>query len=227
MRWTILLSVSALFAVTVAGGVANDACAQHRDGAGPGWARSGNAVHGARGHGISHARGGHHGFGHDRNRRAEGRSQRGYAQNRARVISPYGFGYGYLPDDTGLAYDSGATYTDQEPQQVVYVQPPPVTEQKPAPPAVEPPAASLIKEYKWPPADRASSRSSSEPQVFAIVLKDGSTLSAVSVYASDNSLHFVDPGERHLRVSMSEVDRGATLRLNRARDLNLYLPAAE
>jgi hypothetical protein len=47
------------------------------------------------------------------------------------------------------------------------------------------------------------------------------------VFASDDSLHYVDPDERHLRVSISEIDRAATLRLNRARNLNLHLPAAQ
>jgi hypothetical protein len=91
----------------------------------------------------------------------------------------------------------------------------------------------VITEYKWPAAGAASSRSApsttseSEPQAFAIVLKDGSTLSAVSVFASDDGLHYVDPNQRHLRISMSEVDRAATLKLNRGRSLNLYLPAAQ
>jgi hypothetical protein len=91
----------------------------------------------------------------------------------------------------------------------------------------------VITEYKWPAASAASSRSApsatseSDPQDFAIVLKDGSTLSAVAVFASDDDLHYVDPDERHLRISMSEVDRAATLKLNRARNLDLYLPAAQ
>ena len=72
-----------------------------------------------------------------------------------------------------------------------------------------------------------SATSESEAQAFAIVHKDGSTLSAVTVVASDDGPHCVDPDERHLRISMSEVDRAATLKLNRARNLNLHLPAAQ
>jgi hypothetical protein len=49
----------------------------------------------------------------------------------------------------------------------------------------------------------------------------------VTVFASDDGLHYVDPDERHLLISMSEVDRTATLKLNRARNLDLYLPAAQ
>ena len=188
MRRTILLSLFALLAVSAA----NDACAQRRGGAGPGFAR------------------GRFGF------------------SRARAVSPHGFGYAYLPYDSGYAYlpdDSGAAYA-YAPQPVPFIQPP-------APPVVEPPGHPVVTDYKWPAAGAASSRSAltttseSEPRVFAIVLKDGSTLSAVAVVASDDGLHCVDPDERHLRISMSEVDRAATLKLNRARNLNLHLPAAQ
>jgi len=91
----------------------------------------------------------------------------------------------------------------------------------------------VILEYKWPAAGAASSPSAqsttsdSEPQTFAIVLKDGSTLSAVTVFASDDGLHYVDPDERHLLIAMSAIDRTATLKLNRARNLNLHLPAVQ
>jgi hypothetical protein len=186
MRRTILLSLFALFVVSVA----NDACAQRRGGAGLGLTRG------------------------------------GYGFSRVRAISPYGFGYASLP------YDSGAAY-GYAPQPVLFVQQPPQFVQPPAPPVVEPPVHPVIKDYKWPAAGAASSPSApsttseSESQSFAIVLKDGSTLSALSVFASDDGLHFVDSDERHLRVSMSEVDRTATLKLNRARNLNLYLPAAQ
>jgi hypothetical protein len=186
MRRTILLSLFALLAVSAA----NDACAQRRGGAGPGFARGG----------------------------------RGFSRGRA--VSPYGFGYGYRPFDD----DSGADYA---PQPLLLVQQPPPFVQPPAPPVVEPPGHSAVTNYEWPAAGAASSPSAlsttseSEPQTFAIVLKDGSTLSAVAVFASDDGLHCVDPDERHLRISMSEVDRAATLKLNRARNLNLHLPAAQ
>ena len=188
MRRTILLSLFALLAVSAA----NDACAQRRGGAGPGFARGG----------------------------------RGFSRGRA--VSPYGFGYGYLPFD----YDSGAEYP-YAPQPSPYVQQPPLFVPASAPPVVELPVHPAVTEYKWPATGAASSPSAhsatseSEPQVFGIVLKDGSTLSAVAVIASDDGLHYVDPDDRHLRISMSEVDRAATVKLNRARSLNLYMPAAQ
>lgn len=195
MRRTIVLSLFVLFAVSAA----NDACAQRRGGAGPGFARGG--------YGFSHAR----------------------------AFSPYGYGYAYMPYGYGYAYlpyDSNAAY-DYAPQPVIFAQQPLVFVQPPEPPVVEPPVHPVVTEYKWPAAGAASSPSApsttseSEPQAFVIVLKDGSTLSAVMVIASDDGLHYVDPDARYRRISMSEVDRAATLKLNRARNLNLHLPAAQ
>ncbi len=140
--------------------------------------------------------------------------------SRARGVSPYGFGYGYSPYDYD-DFDAGYSYA---PQPVLFVQQPLI--QPPAPPA-EPPGNPVVTEYKWPAVSEAPSPSASEPQSFAIVLKDGSTLSAVMVFASDDGLHYVDPDQRHLRIAISEVDRAATLKLNRARNLNLQLPAAQ
>jgi hypothetical protein len=154
---------------------------------------------------------------------------------RPRYFSPAGFSNAYLPYDFGAAYPYA-------PEPALFVEQPPVFVEPPAPPAAEPVGHAVINEYKWPaagaesksPAAGAASASSassanseSEPQAFAIVLKDGSTVSAVMVFAADDGLHYVDPDERHLRVAMSEVDRAATLRLNRARNLNLNLPAAQ
>jgi hypothetical protein len=148
--------------------------------------------------------------------------------HRARAVPRYGLGYGYLPYDS--LYDSDAGY-DYAPQPVVVVQPPPTVVQAAAPPAAGLQGHAVITEYKWPAAELAASQSAppppSESQAFAIVLKDGSTLSAVSVFASEDGLHYVDADERHLHIQMSAVDRAATLKLNRARNLNLYLPAAQ
>ena len=186
MRRTILLSLFALLAASAV----NDACAQRRGGAAPGFARG------------------------------------GFVFSRARAVSRYGFGYGYLP------YDSGPSYGYAPPPVFIVQQPPPYIP-PPDPPVVEPPGHPVVTDYKWPAAGAAASPSAlsttseSEPQAFAIVLKDGSTLSAVTVVASDDGLHCIDLDERHLRISMSEVDRAATLKLNRARNLNLHLPAAQ
>jgi hypothetical protein len=158
-----------------------------------------------------------------------GFAQGGYGFSRARAVLPYRFGYAYLP----YGFDYADAYA---PQSVLLVQQPPlfppIVEQS-VHPVVELPVHPVVTEYKWPAAaagtspSALSTTSESEPQAFAIVLKDGSTLSAIAVFASDDGLHYVDPDERHLRISMREVDRTATLKLNRARNLNLHLPSMQ
>lgn len=186
------------FLALLAASTANDGYAQHRGGAGPAFGRG------------------------------------GFGFNRARVMSHHRFSYAYLPYGFGYgypSYDSGAAYYEP-PQPIVIVQQPPMIDEPPEPPVVKPVGHSVITEYKWPATKTASSSSAAktapepEPQTFAIVLKDGSTLSAMSVFASDDGLHYVDPDERHMGISMSMVDRAATLKLNRSRNLDLYLPAA-
>jgi hypothetical protein len=157
-----------------------------------------------------------------------GFAHRGYGFNRGRgrAVLPYGFGYADLPDN----FDTGGSYA---PQPVVVIQqPPPPVVRPSAPPVVQPSEYLVVKEYKWPAAGTASSpsaasTSASNAQDFAIVLKDGSSLSAVAVFVSDDGLHYVDPDQRQMRISMSEIDRAATVKLNRERNLNLQLPAAE
>jgi len=136
---------------------------------------------------------------------------------RGRMAFPYG-GYGYLP------YEDDGAYGDwYPPQPGVVLQPVTLVPMAPtpAPPPLE--TRPVVKDYTWPAAREATV----EAQVFGIVLKDGSMLSATTVVASDRVLHYVDLDERHLQVSMTAVDRAATLKLNRERKLNLYLPAAE
>ncbi len=179
--------------------------------------------------GFSGSRGGfsgsHMGFSGART----GFAGRRFVYTRARAaVSPYGFGNPYLPYDSGAAYadDSQPGPFDQQP---LFVQPP----APPPPPTVRATGHPVILEYTWPAETAASSPSAhsttsdSEPLALAIVLKDGSTLSAVSVFASDDGLHYVDPDERHLLISMSAIDRQATLKINHAKNLNLYLPAAQ
>lgn len=147
----------------------------------------------------------------------------GHGFGRAQGSSPYGLGYASLPyDDSGDMYDYAPAL-----QADGFVPQPPPFVPPPAPPVVQQPVHPVVTDYKWPAAGATPSVSAAEPEAFAIVLKNGSTLSAISVFTSDDGLHYVDPDERHLRVSMSEVDRTATLKLNRARNLNLHLPAAE
>jgi hypothetical protein len=128
-----------------------------------------------------------------------------------------GYGYGYFPDDSGVFY----AYAPPP----VFLQPPPPAPVIEPPP---PPAHFVVTNYTWPSAAAAPASASAEEsaETFGIVLKNGSTLAATAVVASGDVLHIVDPNERHMRVSMSAVDRAATMKLNRARKLDLYLPAS-
>lgn len=240
MRRTILLNF--LFVLLTAF-AAHQACAQRNGASGQGQHGQGFAG-GSRGfsgggHGFS---GGNHGFSgnrgdhdfdHDRDR-----GRHDFHHNGARSPSgwgyPYGYGYGYLPpyddgymgDDFGNndSYQSPPPQYDQQPSQPAEpVQPPP-------PPVAEKPSHPVVKEYKWPAASQTASSapaSEPEPQNFAIVLKNGSTLSATMVLASANSLHYVDTEGKLQHIDIAEVDRAATLKLDRARNLNIYLPAAQ
>jgi hypothetical protein len=137
---------------------------------------------------------------------------------RGSSLFPYGFGYG---DDAYFPYDGGSYYP-YSPQPVVVVpQPPPQPIIEPPPREVRP----VITDYAPPPGPSAPSEG--ETRNFGIVLKDGSVRPAIAVVAgaSDDVLHYVDPEERHMRISMNEVDREATRKLNRERKLTLWLPS--
>lgn len=102
---------------------------------------------------------------------------------------------------------------------IVVAQPAPaipsyIAAQEPAPTA----ARMEIHEYRPPSPEVESS-------VFTIRLKDGSNLSASAVTVQNDALHYVDPDGRHARVPLDAVDRTATRRINRERNLNLRLPA--
>ncbi len=208
MRSTILLTSFALLSM----GAAHQARAQRNGGPGP--AQMGHAFSG-----------GNHEFHGNRGGQAFHRNF-----NRNRSASPYGYGYAYLPsyDDGYMPGDVGNDYA--------YQPAPPAYDQQPSqpvqPPAPEKPSHPYVKEFTWPATGNAApspspTSSESEPQTFTIVLKNGSTLSATMVLASADSLHYVDTDGKLWRVAISEVDRAATLKLDRARNLNLYLPAAD
>lgn len=152
--------------------------------------------------------------------------------NRNTGGSPFGYGYAFLPPyDYGYMPDNDYAYQPEapEPAQPEYAPQPPQPVQPPAP---EKPVHPFVKEYTWPAAAHAAPSPSpttpeEEPQTIAIVLKNGSTLTATMVLASANSLHYVDTEGKLQRINIAEVDRAATLKLDRARNLNIYLPAAE
>jgi hypothetical protein len=131
----------------------------------------------------------------------------------SRFTSPYGY--------AALPYNSDSVYADSHPPQPASAQLQPAV-LEPPPPPVHP----IVTNYAWP-APAASVAAEDSPQSFAIVLKDGSTRSAVTVVATADSLAITDPDERHLRIALTQIDRDATLRLNRQRNLSLHLPAPQ
>ena len=143
----------------------------------------------------------------------------GFGFNRGVAWSGYGFDYGYaeyLP-----YYDAASAYGHAS-QPIVIVQQSPVQQPPPPPPREVHP---LIIEFPHL-APGSSAPDDGEHQTFGIVLRDGSTRSAVAVVGTaDGVLHYVDTEEKNGRISMNEVDREATLKLNRERKLNLWLPA--
>ena len=155
----------------------------------------------------------------------------GYSSPRQpQVTAIFPYGYGYLASGYGYGYSDGDTapydaggYTFSPQQGYFEPSPPPPSVIQVAPK----PAHPVLTNYTWPAASAPSAAVApeAEAQTFGIVLKDGSTLAATTIVAADDVLHYVDPDERHMRVSMSAVDRAATLKLNRERKLTLYLPA--
>jgi hypothetical protein len=201
MRRIVLVS---LFALLVSG-----ASAQGRGGGARGIARGGIA--------FRPAFSGGHGYGSLPVSRGYGRLPNNYGYLAG------GYGYGYAGDDTA-PYDAvgGYAYVPQP----MYLDP-----SSAPPPAIQvetKPAHPVLTNYTWPVASAPNGAvvAEGQTQTFGIVLKDGSTLAATTIVAADDVLHYVDPDERHMRVSMSAVDRAATLKLNRERKLTLYLPAS-
>jgi hypothetical protein len=136
-----------------------------------------------------------------------------------RPIFPLGFGgYGFGGYGFG-GYDYD--YMPQSPNIVVLEAPPPAYVPLPERPPET--ATMVIHEYQPLSAGATQAAVGDEP-LFAIVLKNGTTLSASAVIVQNDGLHIVDPDGAHQRVSMDAVDREATTRVNRERKLQLQLP---
>jgi hypothetical protein len=135
--------------------------------------------------------------------------------SRTRATQPHRFfpnGFPLFFGDYGYGYDGYAPAPNvvMLPQQPVYV----------LVPAPSEPPKSEIHEYQ-----RTSA--AGQEQAFAIVLKDGSVHSAVAVTVQHSALYYVEPDGGHRLVSLEALDREATERLNRERNLQLQLPPAQ
>jgi hypothetical protein len=126
---------------------------------------------------------------------------------------PLGLGYGYGFGGYGYA----APYPVAPPvvNNVVLVQ-------QPAIPAAPPePIHSSIQNVK---GDSEQAAGDAPPAFFAIVLKNGSRLTASAVWVQGNDARYVDSDGQGHRVPLADVDRTATREVNQARRLNLRLP---
>jgi hypothetical protein len=129
-------------------------------------------------------------------------------------IYPLGFGgYGFGGYDYGYA-PQGLSVVVVEPPPPAY---PPVPERPPET------ATMVIHEYQPLSATAVQPPEGDQP-LFAIVLKNSTTLSASAVVVQNGALHIVDPDGGHQRVLMEAVDREATKRVNQERKLQLQLP---
>jgi hypothetical protein len=104
---------------------------------------------------------------------------------------------------------------------IVVLQQPPLYVVVPPPPT-DPPKSEIHEYHEH--ATTSAPSTPEEAQAFAIVLKDGSVLSAVAVTVQDGAIYCVEPDGSHRLVALESVDREATGRLNRERKLRLQLP---
>ena len=72
------------------------------------------------------------------------------------------------------------------------------------------PAGSLVRDDK--------------PNIYLIALKDGTVRQAIGYWSKDGALHYVTPAANIHQISLGEVDRQATARLNADRKLEFDLP---
>jgi hypothetical protein len=84
------------------------------------------------------------------------------------------------------------------------------------------PAQSVIHEYKWP---NEGPPLAGEAATFSIALKDGSRRSAVVIWVQNNHLYFVDSNGKQQVLAPDIIDRDATQRLNRVKNLTIHLPS--
>ena len=119
-----------------------------------------------------------------------------------------GFGaYPLLPVIGGYGYGGGPN--------VFVLQPIQIPMAAPRPPEVVRP---MLHQYP------AGPESAGAQPAFTLAMTDGSTHPAVLVWVQGRVLHYIDPADNRTTVSLSALDRNATERLNREKNLELHLP---
>jgi hypothetical protein len=130
--------------------------------------------------------------------------------SRSSAFVPSGFPLYFGGSDYGYPPPSNVIIVEQTPPQTI-VQPAPVEN-----------VQAVIHEYQ--PGAPVPPAAVEEQPAFAIVLKDGSVLSAAAVSVKDDVLHYVDPDGQHGRLLLNSIDRQATQKENRQRNLELRIP---
>lgn len=137
----------------------------------------------------------------------------------------HGFGRGYLPF-YGPLFPLFGNYGQAYPATLpsnIYIMTGPDAPPSVSPPEPHPkPAQSVIHEYKWP---NEGPPLTGEAATFIIALKDGSRRSAVVTWVQNNHLYFVDSNGKQQVLASDVIDHDATQRLNRAKNLRIYLPS--
>lgn len=90
---------------------------------------------------------------------------------------------------------------------------PPVSQAQPAQP--------VVHEYKW---NEPTTAPNEQNATFTIALKDGSKRYSVMAWVQNRQLYYLDSEGHQQVLAANVIDRDATERLNREKNLNLRLP---
>lgn len=124
---------------------------------------------------------------------------------------PYG-AYPLLPVTGGYGYGEGPN--------VIVLQPIQIPQAPPRPPEI---AHPVLHEYPAPAESPEKAAAGVQP-TFTLAMTDGSTHPAILVWVQDDVLHYIDPAGKRLHGPIRTLDRAATERLNREKNLELHLP---
>lgn len=88
------------------------------------------------------------------------------------------------------------------------------------------PARLEIREYKGPAPEEAQPAAGAPraAQMFTIALRSGARDSAMAAWVENDCLSYLNERGRRQTVSLTAIDRDATERLNREKNLSLWLP---
>jgi hypothetical protein len=128
-------------------------------------------------------------------------------------FAPYFPFVGDYTDDSSPGVDYFASIDDGVDQ------PSALTMARPSPPLRT--AHSVIQNYNW---NDQSVVGAGDQATFTIVLKDGSTRSAVATWVQGRTLHYTDSDEGNGVLSSDQIDRETTRRMNKGKKISTQLP---